>query len=88
MTFDINFIVLLCLNLKIGEGKMCKNISTLISSLFCKKVFANQLLNKEFFLVPRNKYLTPCAEIASCKNFVLDKLSVANLKYQTSDDIY
>ena len=66
---------------------MFKNISTLISSLFCKKVFANQLLNKELFLVPRNTYLTPCAEIASYKNFVLDKLSFANLKCKTSDDI-
>ena len=66
---------------------MCTNISVLFSSLFCTKVFANQLLNKELFLVPRNKYLTPCAKIASCKNFVLDKLSVANLKYKTSDDI-
>ena len=66
---------------------MCKNISILFSSLFCKKVFANQLLNKELFLVSRNKYLTPCAKIASRKNFVLDKLSVANLKYKTSDDV-
>ena len=57
---------------------MCKNISVLFSRL---------LLNKELFLVPRNKYLTPCAEIACCKNFMLDKLSVANLKYKAFDDI-
>ena len=77
MTYDINFIVLSCLNLKIGEEQ--KRQKYILLALACSiKFFSfNKLLNKDFFLIPRNKYLTPCAEVICCKKIVLDKLLVA-----------
>ena len=63
---------------------MRKNIFYCSLACFIKWFSLNQLLNKELFLVVRNKYLTPCAEVAWCKKFVLDKLSVVTLKYKTS----
>ena len=56
MTFDINFIVLFCLNLKTGKNNLQKKIA-FVSWLVLNDVLANHLLNKELFLVPRKHHL-------------------------------